>query len=394
MATMSFMRQVGSPVTEAQLAPLRPEEEYVQLGQPLKEADYGKVAALLEAHPTVPLRVYFEAPADLAFLKHFPRLRRFINHVHEADDLTALRNVPQLTHLDVDGKASTYDLAPLAGCKELEVVKLEKAKRPEVLAELPALRKVTLVGVQLGQRPVVWPAASVVCLVQHKGVLPSLPAAQHLTITASSLQSLDEVSEMTQLQSLSLFTVRGLASLPDLSRLKHLRRVAIYRARDLKDVTALAAAPSLREVELMQVPLTAADVAPLAKLKGLVRCELQLASKSETKKACQSIAVASGDVDHPYAPFIFSEHRGTWTLALHGPCVAPDVFEAAGHLENGHTWARLAEATLSPHAFTLDCEADTFSMRGRDEAALREAAERLQSLTANDAALAAALRAL
>lgn len=68
-----FLRQVKSPVTDAQLSPLDPRCKCVQFDAPLTESDHVLLAQFLAGHPGIPLRVYghySEPLRDLSLLRH------------------------------------------------------------------------------------------------------------------------------------------------------------------------------------------------------------------------------------------------------------------------------------------------------------------------------------
>ena len=395
---METMRSVASPLREAHLAPLPPECEVVQFGSALAEDEYAALADLLRTRPDVRLRVYFDPPADLGFLKHFPLLRRFTNDAYEATDLSALCHVPALTHLSVDGKRSRYDIAPIADLPNLRSVQLEKCKNTKVLSDARALTEVTLIGCNLGKNPGVWPAAERVILVQCKGELPSLPCVRHLQINAAKVADLSAVSEFTTLQSLELNSVRELSALPDLSNLPELRRVVVYRNRQLRDVSALRDVVSLIELELVDVDLVAAGLDYLAQLPRLARCRLALDSAEETARACAEIPSATADEHNPYRPFVRSEVDGAYHLYLFDPSEGDDLFRLHGRAANGHSWGRIAQAVLQECGLSgsveLDCEADLFAAHSADERVIHQLGERLISLLSDEDALSDVLRTL
>ncbi len=304
----------------------------------------------------------------------FPRLERFTNHAHQTADHSGLSHASGLTHLDIDAKAKLTDLGALVGLDRLRHVRLEKCRGAAALARLPALTDVTLVGVNLGKKPLEWSQARRVTLVRPKGALPILPQVEHLKLNASTVEHLDAVAGYPSLRSLELNTVRGLRRLPDLSGLPHLRRLSIYRARDLTDLSALEHAPRLQTLSLRESPGASGALARLS-------C------------AHRWPEALSGE-ENPHQPFVRSERAGVVTLRLDGPCVAPERFERAGLLENGHSWGRLAEALLPVGApVQLDCEADAFVATGEAEAVDALLAD-LLALVVHPASLGAAMAAL
>ncbi|MEU4533140.1 hypothetical protein AB0F49_33370 [Micromonospora ureilytica] len=90
---MGSVVEVRSPVDVAQLGARLGHADVVQFSEPLTEAEYRSVAALLVDHPMVPLRVYgFDDDlATLRFLRWFPHVRRFsVASLWRLTDLTPL----------------------------------------------------------------------------------------------------------------------------------------------------------------------------------------------------------------------------------------------------------------------------------------------------------------
>jgi len=98
-----------------------------------------------------------------------------------------------------------------------------------------------------------------------------------------------------------------------------------------------------------------------------------------------------------FAPFIFSEHEGNFSLMLTEFDSFAEVFEEAGYDAGGYAWHGVADALIRLHApylakkIQFDPEASMFVAYGKDRTALKELARLLLRTMRDEVLLKTAL---
>lgn len=144
-----------------------------------------------------------------------PRLTRLSFGVHDFDepDFVAAIGVERFTRLSLgETRKRNFDLAPLAGCGDLETLSIEGHHRNiAAIARLPRLRTLTLRA---------FPNR------EDLAFLCDAPALRHLTLVLGGRTSIEEFSHPA-LEALAILRVRGLAALGPIARFPGLRRLQV-----------------------------------------------------------------------------------------------------------------------------------------------------------------------
>jgi hypothetical protein len=260
------IRELVPPLGPADLRPLEPGVSVVQFREPLNDADYPAVAALLSKHPNVKLRAYGDYGkrfADLDFLAHFAGIRGLQIELPSLEDISGFASV--LDGLERFFWGWTYRRFPLgflsraAGLRELHLEK--HSKDIEIVGGLDRLRRLSLRSIAL----------------KDLRTFAALPELRRLEIRLGSLRDMSAAAEMDQLQYLELWKVSGLtdldilpelgsleylflqslkhvAALPSLKGLTRLRRVVVMDMKGLRDLRPIADAPNLEELLVIDMP--------------------------------------------------------------------------------------------------------------------------------------------
>ncbi|PYC64329.1 hypothetical protein C7C45_30720 [Micromonospora arborensis] len=201
--------EVRSPVDVAQLRARLGDADVVQLSEPLTEAGYRSVAALLGDHPMVPLRVYgFDDDlATLRFLRWFPHVRRFsVAGLWRLTDLAPLDQLSaDVEFLDIGETRRPLDLAPVAQFRRLRRLRVAEHRRG--LSEL------------LHVNPGLWELSLWRLPVDHVLPVISLPHLRALALTLGSLTNSEWLTQIPTLRYLALRRVRKLSDLTPETRL-------------------------------------------------------------------------------------------------------------------------------------------------------------------------------
>ncbi|GGO14281.1 hypothetical protein [Micromonospora parathelypteridis] len=297
---MGSVVEVRSPVDVAQLRARLGDADVVQFQEPLTEAGYRSVAALLGDHPLVLLRVYgFDGDlATLRFLRWFPHVRRFsVAGLWHLTDLTPLDQLSaEVEFLDIGETRRPLDLAPVAQFRRLRRLRIVEHRRglPELLHANPGLRDLSL-----WRLPV-------------DNVLPviALPNLQALALTLGSLTNSEWLTQIPTLRYLALRRVRKLSDLtpvthlpallwlwletltverlPDFGSSTLLTRADCLGLRHLRHPAALqglAAAPQLRELLVAAPHLPVDAVVPFVEHPTLECAEIVLGSQQRDRDA-------------------------------------------------------------------------------------------------------------
>ncbi|WP_327031679.1 hypothetical protein [Micromonospora ureilytica] len=210
---MGSVVEVRSPVDVTQLRARLGHADVVQFSEPLTEAEYRSVAALLVDHPMVPLRVYgFDDDlATLRFLRWFPHVRRFsVASLWHLTDLTPLDQLSaDVEFLDIGETRKPLNLAPVAQFRRLRRLRVVEHRRglPELLHANPGLRDLSL-----------WRLP-----VDHVLPVIALPHLQALALTLGSLTNSEWLTQIPTLRYLALRQVRKLSDLTPVTRLRALQ---------------------------------------------------------------------------------------------------------------------------------------------------------------------------
>lgn len=280
-------RILGSPpFPEEDLQPLDGASQ-VNCGYPLDAKSAKQLGTLLATDPGVVLRLYSRGTVGhLEALEHMPELHRLKVEDPHAKGLDGLRFTPELRTLVVAGAKPKLSPAPVMGLEKLYDLELEQPanKGLEGLGGLPALRLLGLSGATWPKKVTSLPKLEGLFLTAVKfAKLPGLPSIKRLGLYSSANADLAEISQLTTLEWLRLFNLRGLNVLPDLGRLSNLRYLGLEPPVSADDLKQLSALTSLEELAIKSRDVPAKAFEPLKEHPSLKKLRVKLANKAESK---------------------------------------------------------------------------------------------------------------
>jgi|SRR5215213_5305777 len=242
------------------LAPLSAECELVQFDSLPDWRVLTRLGELLEDRPDVALRAYggYDGTiADLEFLRHFPRLKRFHADALRYRDFTGidgLRFLPDdLVELHLGDVGRRFSLQPIGRFTSLQTLHLEgKWKDVDVIRGLTELEELELCSITLPDLSILTalPRLRRFALrlggTRDLGLLPSVAELAYLELWM--IRGLDDISPIGELQNLQYLFLQDLSRvdrLPDMTRMTALRRVRLENLRSLTDLRPLLTAPAL-----------------------------------------------------------------------------------------------------------------------------------------------------
>jgi internalin A len=256
-----FLREIRSPITQEQLAPLDDRCQVVQFVAPLTEEEHGSLAQFLRDYPTVPLRAYghYSHPVpNLKFLQHYPFLTGFRVDVFHLESTEGMEYLP--TSLESFGigqtKRKTISLGFLRRFPRLEDLFLEGHTRDiEVVSTLLNLERLTLRSITLPDLKLLLPLRNLWSLDVKLGgtkdlrLLPEIGGLKYLELwMVKGLQDVNAIGEILTLQNLFLQALKNVTALPSFSKLRRLRRVTLDTMKGISDLSPVADAPALEEL--------------------------------------------------------------------------------------------------------------------------------------------------
>jgi len=276
--TPQAVYEVRPPVDAARLRLLE-HGGRLALRDDLPERDLHAIAAFVDAHPAVELRVHGFAQRlfDASILARFPRLRALVLDVPAAVGLTALRDLRELQLLRVGATREPAALDALCELHALHALELHGAYADLATAtSLHHLRSLKLVSTPAPRFDAMASAPQLRSLAIAHGEfdahsLAGLPSLEHL-----------EIADM------------ALASLPDLSQNRALRSLVLRNVRNLRDLKPLASLPALRDLRVSGMPqLEVADFAPLQALPLLRKAGVEIGSRRKSREVYRMLRVGT-----------------------------------------------------------------------------------------------------
>lgn len=261
------IREISSPLTDEDLAPLVPEHTTVQISTRLTDAEFQRVATFMEAYPEVRFRVYggYDGSiTDLEFLRFFPRLRRFaVDAIYELPALDGIRHLSEDLDALLIGRTRSrrFSLRTLKRFRRLHTLYLEGQQRDfEALGELRTLEDLTLRSITLPDLSALLPLERLTSLdIKLGGTrdLGLLPRIGRLTfVELWMVRGLDDVGPLAEVPTLERFmlqALKGVTRLPSFARSTALTGATLDTMKGITDLSPLAAAPNLGAVALIQM---------------------------------------------------------------------------------------------------------------------------------------------
>ena len=300
-------RELRSPLSRKMLAPLPKHVNRVQIGAPLDDDEYRRLAAFLEEHPHANLRVYDGGVRskfdDLEFLRFFPRLSGFAAEVYGLSNLEGLRHLQdELQNLSLGQFKKKFSMRVIGRFGQLKSLHFSgPTKDIDIIASLANLQSLGLSSLPLEDVALLQPLRKLKSLWITLGSLadgshmPLVGKLTSLTIRrVRGIVDLGWLSEMTMLEELWLEDLPHVQRLPRLATLEKLKVVKLVGLKGLLDVGELAHARSLRQLDLLKMPAVVPE--SLACLRGHpVRKNVRLGLGSDERNRRAYAALGRSD---------------------------------------------------------------------------------------------------
>lgn len=261
------LREVCSPLTDEDLAPLVPEHTTVQISSRLTDDEFRRLADFMADYPDVRLRVYegYDGSiTDLDFLRFFPRLRRFsVDAIYELPSLDGIGELSdELEDLLIGWtRSKRFSLRELTKFQNLRTLYLEGQQKDfDAIGELRALEDLTLRSITLPDLSALLPLHRLTSLdIKLGGTrdLALLPQIGRLTyVELWRIRGVDDVSALAEIETLQHFflqTLSRVTALPSFARSLSLRSAALDTMKGITDLAPLADAPYLELLRLIQM---------------------------------------------------------------------------------------------------------------------------------------------
>jgi hypothetical protein len=259
------VRELRSPIAQEDLDALQAGR--VQFSTPLHETDLRRLAAFMQAHPYVDLRVHgFRNGFDARALTSFDALQSLALDVRSLQHPQVLRGLSALQALRM-GPMQT-DLAFLDALQALECLDLHGTRAAlEPVLRIPRLRALTLVQTQ----PLNFTR------------LRSAAYLEELAL-AHGTYDLACLSALPKLRALDLRSV-STGTLEQLQVLGNVRRLVLHGLTHVTDLRPLANLPRLRELRITRMPhLNVQHFAPLQACAGLREFVVDVGSRRKERE--------------------------------------------------------------------------------------------------------------
>ena len=266
------VRILSRQLTDDELRPLEPDEVVVQLSRLPTDAQFDRLASILEARPDAGLRLNDGEGGwmqDLDFLRFFPFLRHFqVDSYRYLRSLDGLRHLTDLESLRVGSTKRPLSLKPIENFTGIRLLSVEGQHRDyEAISALTALEDLTLRSVTLPDLSVLLPLDRLRRLdiklggTRELGLLPRIGRLEYLELW--QIRGLDDVTasaNVETLQHLFLQALRQVTRLPSFARSTALRRVDLDTMKGLTDLAPLAEAPKLEILNLIAMRHAAPEI--------------------------------------------------------------------------------------------------------------------------------------
>ena len=270
-----------APIAAGELDEVGDAIRVLHVGVPIAGGDADAVNALLTRRPDLRVRLIprrDEQLADLSALAALPAVRHLLvdfgalySDVGSGLRLEGVQHAPALERLQIH-LDKPVSLAPLAGHPGLRGLLVAGPHRDfEVLGELPRLEDLTLRSTPLKDLAPIAAARGLRALDLKLGGIADLTRLRDLTRLeyleiwrVRGLRDLSPISALHELRLLILQAMSKVQELPDLSRCTELREIVLDTMKGIDDFTPLARAPALTALAMYAMPQANPDnLAPL-----------------------------------------------------------------------------------------------------------------------------------
>lgn len=248
----------------------------VQFSTPLGTADLELLAAFIERHSNVGLRVHgFRRGFDAAQLSRLRALRELAVDVHVLQHPDALRELRSLRVLRIGQARTSLDF--LDALTELQTLELRGTRAAlDPVKNLPVLHELVLENTAPADLRALRSSATLQTLVLAHGEY--------------DIGTLDALAQLRRLE-LRALDVTTLAPLRGLAHLEDLHVHALARLTDLQPI---ADAPALRRLRITAMPhLNVADFAELQRCAGLHIFHVEIGSRTKEREIYRLIKVGN-----------------------------------------------------------------------------------------------------
>jgi hypothetical protein len=232
--------------------------------------------------PSINLRLYSGVDLDLSFLKHLPDLESLsievktiqngleIGHLKKLRDLTIVSNQNDfsfLSNLDSpleslfiatdESKYAKTDISIILKFKQLKSLRILRYKNnlKQIVTELPELEELVLSSISglkdisfIAEKQTLKKLQLNACGIDNYEPIKKLKNLKALGLwKPANLESLDFISELTDLHYLFLQTVTQPLKFPNIDNLRKLKRVVLYSVKSISDFSTLSNVKHLKE---------------------------------------------------------------------------------------------------------------------------------------------------
>jgi hypothetical protein len=260
--------EVRAPIDLTRVEQLLSRGGRLQFSEPLEPPEVQRIAAFIDAHLEVELRVHGFARFDVRDLREFTTLRSLVLDAGTLEHMEAIEALQQLESLRIGTLAAPVSLAALQTLPGLHRLEVRGAHADmQSVARLQHLDALSLYDTQ----PMDW---------RKFGSAPHLRSL----LVAHARDRLNELPAMPMLERLALRDLQ-LTGLPDLSRYPRLHAIELRNVTMLRDLSPLLSALALRELRIEGMPqLEVADFRPLQQCAALKSVSVDLASKTKSRE--------------------------------------------------------------------------------------------------------------
>lgn len=258
MELFPHIRELGQPLTEAQLQPLRPGQSVIQFAKPLTPTELIEVARLARRHPAASLRIYgYATYENLDFLEYLADVPHLQIDIYALKDISGLQALsPSLLSLGLGAKKQRHSLRPLTRFRSLRRLSLEgHTKHFEVVSDLTTLESLALRSITLTSLQPLLPLRNLETFELRLGgtndltLLPDVGRLRYFEAwLVRGLADLSPIARIPTLSFLFLQALKQVRVLPSLAPLTSLRRVYLDTMKGLHDLRSVAAAPRLESL--------------------------------------------------------------------------------------------------------------------------------------------------
>ena len=237
---------------------------------------------IFKIKPTIKLRLYAGEELDLTFLKNLPDLENLSLELHTLGNDAEIAQLKKLKNFSLvsnqtdfsflhnlecpletlfiatdESKYAKSDLSAILKFKQLKSLSVGRYNKnlAQIVTALPELEELVLTSVSalkninfITEKQTLKKLQLNQCGIDDYDSIKNLKNLKALGLSRpAKLESLDFISELTDLQYLFLQTVNNPTKFPNIGHLHKLKRVVLYSVKSIMDFSTLSKATSLKE---------------------------------------------------------------------------------------------------------------------------------------------------